>query len=138
MDSNSESSTAERLHRERRVREVLEAGEWLTREQLDATQCPVDAWRRQGQVFGIEYAGRQYYARYQFDAAFQPRPVIEQVITTLGQLDEWHIAAWFYYPNAWLVVRDDKGGRNVAPKDHLDRGSEVIAAAAKRSGTYVA
>jgi hypothetical protein len=141
MDSNTDGGTVdareERLHREATLREVFEQGEWLAREELDALQCPVNDWKRQGLVFSVERDGREFFARYQFDETFRPLPAIEKVLAALGEVDRWAVAAWFHYPSAWLVEHDEAGARNATPKDRLDRGDEVVAAALRRSGTYV-
>jgi hypothetical protein len=143
MDSGTDSRRAdeveERLRRAQTIREVLQVGEWLTVEQLDALRCPMSDWKRQRLIFSVEYEGREFFARYQFDSGYQPLPIIQEILTALGDIsDLWAIAAWFHYPSAWLVVRDSSGERNVAPKDVLSRTAEVVAAAAKRSGSYVA
>lgn len=142
MDSNADGGTVdareERLRREATLREVFEQGEWVAREELDALRCPVSDWKRQGWVFGVERGDREYFARYQFDDALRPLPVMKDVLAALGDVDPWVVAAWFHYPCAWLVERDEAGARNVAPKDRLDRGAEVVVAAVKRSGAYVA
>lgn len=142
MDSNVGSGTVdareERLHREATLREVFEQGEWLAREELDSLGCPVSDWKRQVLVFSVERDGREYFARYQFDVALRPLPVMENILAALGDVDRWVVAAWFHYPSAWLVEHDEAGARNVAPKDCLNRRDEVVAAAVKRSSTYVA
>lgn len=137
----------ERTRRMRTIREVFEEGDWLNAEQLNALQAappankahPASDWKRRGRIFSVNYAGREYFARYQFDALYQPLPIIKEILAGLGEVaDAWTIAAWFHYPSPWLVVRDRQGARNVAPRDALDRGSEVVAAARKRSSSYVA
>jgi hypothetical protein len=49
--------------------------------------------------------------------------------------DPWLLAAWFHYPNAWIVGADGVPG---APKDALDRRDDLIRAARRRSNSYVA
>lgn len=128
----------ERLRRQRTVQEVFEEGEWLTPDHFAALECPVSSWKRDGRVFSVEYEGREYFPRYVFDAALQPLPVVEKVLAAFGQVDDpWKLAAWFHYPSAWLVVRDEKGAHNVPPRDCLERCGEVVAAASKRSTSYV-
>jgi hypothetical protein len=43
-----------------------------------------------------------------------------------------------HFPNAWLVREVDGTSVNVPPKDVLDQGGDVVRAAGKRRGTYVA
>ncbi|HRO59677.1 MAG TPA: hypothetical protein PK177_11025 [Burkholderiaceae bacterium] len=137
----------ERMHRMNTLREVFEAGDWLTAEQLNALQpappankaYPASDWKRRGRIFSVNYGGREYFPRYEFDAFYQPLPIIRQVLAAFGEVaDPWRLAAWFHYPSPWLVARDEQGARNIAPKDALDRSAEVVAAAAKRSSSFVA
>jgi hypothetical protein len=137
----------ERLNRMRTVQDVFAEGEWLTAEQINALQAtppankahPASDWKRRGRVFSVNYRGKEYFARYQFDALYQPLPIIKEVLASFGEVaDTWTLAAWFHFPNAWLVKRDEHGAVNIAPKDALDRGAEVVNAAAKRLTSYVA
>lgn len=138
----------ERTRRMRTIRQVFEEGDWLTAEQLNALQAsppankahPASDWKRRGRIFSVNYGGREYFPRYEFDALYQPLPVIKEILAAFGDVaDAWRLAAWFHFPSPWLVVRDARGARNVAPRDALsDRAGEVVAAAAKRSGSYTA
>lgn len=137
----------ERLRRMRTVQDVFTDGEWLTAEQINALQAtppankahPASDWKRRGRVFSVNARGKEYFARYQFDALYQPLPIIKEVLAAFGEVaDSWTLAAWFHFPNAWLAKRDERGAINVAPKDALDRGAEVVRAAAKRLTSYVA
>jgi hypothetical protein len=135
----------ERKRRARTIRTIFEEGDWLTASELNALQptLPVDPahpahpasdWIRLGRTFSVKYAGKEYFPRYAFDERYQPLPVIGDVLAVFGELaDPWRIAAWFHFPSPWLVTRDERGARNVAPKDALDRGSDVVAAAVKRA-----
>ena len=137
----------ERVHRTRTIQEVFAEGEWLTAEQLNALQAtppankahPASDWKRRGRVFSVNYRGKEYFARYQFDALYQPLPIIKDILAAFGEVaDAWTLAAWFHFANPWLVRRDKRGAANVAPKDALDRKDEVVRAAAKRSSSYAA
>jgi hypothetical protein len=137
----------DRVHRMRTIQELFADGEWLTAEQLNALQAtppankahPASDWKRRGRVFSVNYRGKEYFARYQFDALYQPLPIIKDILAAFGEVaDTWTLAAWFHFPSAWLVKRDERGATNVAPKDSLDRGAEVVQAAAKRLSSYVA
>jgi hypothetical protein len=67
---------------------------------------------------------------------YEPLPVMRDVLEAFGDVaDPWVLAAWFYYPNAWIVGAD---GRPEAPKDALDRRDDVVHAALKRRTSYVA
>jgi len=137
----------ERVHRMRTIQEVFAECEWLTAEQLNALQAtppankahPASDWKRRGRVFSVNYRGREYFARYQFDALYQPLPVIKGILAAFGEVaDAWTLAAWFHFPNPWLVKRDERTAMNVAPKDALDRGTDIVRAAAKRLSSYAA
>lgn len=141
----------ERIQRARTIREVFEGTEWLTADVLNGLQMtppkskayPAADWKRRGRIFGVSYGGRDYFARYQFDAMYEPLPVIKEVLDAYGEVaDPWALAAWFHFPNGRLVERvegaagDDLQWRNLAPKDCLDRRSDVVMAAAKRRASY--
>jgi hypothetical protein len=134
----------DRVQRMRTLRQVFSEGDWLTSEQLNTLQespprsksQPASDWKRRGRVFGISRGGREYFARYQFDAMYEPLAVVRDVLEAFGEVaDPWTLAAWFHYPNAWIVGPD---GAPVAPKDALDRRDDVIRAATQRRSSYVA
>ena len=137
----------ERVRRMRTIQDIFADGEWLTAEQLNALQAappankshPASDWKRRGRVFSVSWHGREYFARYQFDALYQPLPVIRDILAAFGEVaDTWTLAAWFHFPSPWLVERDGRSAANVAPKDSLDRGADVVRAAANRRSSYVA
>ncbi|MFK4448358.1 hypothetical protein ABH944_008416 [Caballeronia udeis] len=102
---------------------------------------PANDWKRAGLVFSVAHDGEEYFPGYQFDAMYQPKPVISDILKALGPMtDSWEIAAWFHFPNGW--ISESQPSRDVAapvaPKDALDRTDEVVAAARKMQGTYVA
>ncbi|MFT3815626.1 MAG: hypothetical protein QM740_20055 [Acidovorax sp.] len=134
----------DRVARMRTLRQVFTEGDWLSAEQLNALQDtppasksqPASDWKRRGRIFGVSRSGREYFARYQFDAMYEPLPVIREVLKAFGEVaDPWVLAAWFHYPNAWIAGAE---GAPVAPKDALDRGEAVVRAATKRRGSYTA
>ncbi len=136
----------ERIARLKTIRKMLEADEWLTADQLNALQPnppaqkshPASDWKRRGRIFGVSYGGQEYFARYQFDEAYQPLPIIKEILKAFGEIaDTWKLAAWFHFPNGWLV-RPGAPTKPVAPKDALDWRDAVLSAAAKRRGSYVA
>jgi hypothetical protein len=137
----------ERVERMRTVRDIFAQGDWLTAEQLNALQVnppgnkalPASDWKRRGRIFSVNYSGKEYFARYQFDALYQPLPIIKAILAAFGEVaDSWALAAWFHFPSQWLVRRDAKSAVSVAPKDSLDQGSAVVDAATKRRTSYVA
>lgn len=151
MSQPSQEMLEERIQRARTIREVFEQTDWLSAEELNGLQLrppknkayPAVDWKRRGRIFGVSYGGRDYYPRYQFDAMYEPLPVIKGILDAYGEVaDAWTLAAWFHYPNGRLVAKVDgenrSGWSNLAPKDCLDRRDDVVMAAAKRRGTYVA
>lgn len=138
---------ADRIRRMETVRRVFAEGDWLTAEDLNRLQAqppankalPASDWKRRGRVFSVAYNGKEYFARYQFDALYQPLPIIRRVLQAFGEVaDPWVLAAWFHLPNGWLSSPSKAGSLPVAPCQALDRGDEVVAAAARRQGSYVA
>jgi len=134
----------DRVQRMRTLQQVFATSEWLTSDQLNALQDdppknkaqPASDWKRRGRVFSVSRAGREYFARYQFDAMYEPLPVIRDVLKAFGGVaDPWVLAAWFHYPNGWISGPD---GAPVAPKDALDRREDLIHAAQRRHDSYVA
>ena len=134
----------DRVQRMRTLRQVFGEEDWLSSEDLNALQAnpprsksqPASDWKRRGRIYSVSRGGREYFARYQFDAMYEPLPIIRAILDAFGEVaDPWVLAAWFQYPNAWIVGAD---GTPVAPKDALDRGNDVVRAASKRRTSYVA
>jgi len=134
----------ERRRRLETMRTVFDRGDWLTAAQINAPRKrppanqsqPASDWNRRGRIYSVTVDGRTYFAGYQFDTACQPQPVIREILAVLGPVsDTWKIAAWFHFPNGWI-----SGARTqaVAPKDALDRPLDVIAAARRNNGSYIA
>lgn len=128
------------------IQEIFKEEKWLTAEMLNQLQAeppsnqllPANDWKQQGRIFSVTFEGKEYFLCYEFDAAYQPLPLIEDVLTAFGPVaDTWKIAAWFHYPNGWIVESGDKGIKAIAPKDALDRHSDLMKALEKRKGTYV-
>lgn len=129
------------------MKEVLEGSAWLTAEDINKLQkkppakksLPASDWERRGCIFSVPYGGRAYYPRYQFDAMYQPLPCISDILKAYGVCaDTWSLATWFHFPNGWIAEQVGNEVVPVAPKDALDRASDVIKAARSRKGTYVA
>jgi hypothetical protein len=132
------------IARKTTIKKILEEGDWLSAEDINRLQSvppklksyPASDWKRRGRVFSVSHDGRDLYPRYQFDALYQPLPVIKDILEAYGQYaDAWALAAWFHFPNSW-IVKD--GQLPLAPKDALDRHDDVVEAARKRRGSYVA
>ena len=97
-------------------------------------------WKRRGRIFSVTFDGKEYFPRYEFNAAYQPLPLIKEVLATFGTVaDTWKIAAWFHYPNG-RIVESRPGGvvKAIAPKDALDRRDDLMKALEARTGSYVA
>jgi hypothetical protein len=129
------------------VKKVFEEGDWLTAEDINKLQknppakksLPASDWKRRGRIFSVSYDGKEYYPRYQFDAMYQPLPVVSDILKAYGECaDTWSIATWFHFPNGWIAREVGNEAVPVAPKDALDRSTDVIKAARNQKGTYVA
>src|SRR6218665_1538305 len=148
----SQELLEDRVHRMQTLHQVFATGDWLTSDQLHALQAdppksksqPASDWKRRGGgvgrggggFLGVGGGGGEYFARYQFDAMYEPLPVIRDVLKEFGDVaDAWVLAAWFHFPNGWIV---DPNGAPVAPKDALDRRDDLIRAARRRNDSYVA
>jgi len=82
-------------------------------------------WKQEGRIFSVTYHGTTYYPGYQFDDQGRPRPVIAEVIRTLGSKStEWELALWFLGNAGWLDGR--------RPVDLLESEPEEVAQAAER------
>lgn len=136
----------ERILRRKTIEAVFEEGGWLTSEDINRLQAsppqskslPANDWKRRGRVFAVFYDGKNYFARYQFDDAYQPLPIIKDILREIGEVaDAWETAAWFHYPSGWLGDLVD-GTKAIAPKDALHRRDEVLMAARRMRGTYEA
>jgi hypothetical protein len=129
------------------VKKVFEEGDWLTAEEINKLQknppakksLPASDWKRRGRIFSVSYDGKEYYPRYQFDAMYQPLPVVSDILKAYGECaDTWSIATWFHFPNGWIAREVGNEAVPVAPKDALDHSTDVIKAARNQKGTYVA
>jgi len=137
----------DRIARMATVKEVFKEGDWLTAEDINKLQknppakksLPASDWKRRGRIFSVSYDGKTYYPRYQFDAMYQPLQVISEILKAYGEcVDTWSIATWFHFPNGWIVKEMGNLAMPVAPKDALERSSDVIKAARNQKNTYVA
>jgi hypothetical protein len=137
----------ERLQRLQTLREIFKEEEWLTADMLNRLQpeppsnrsLPASDWKRRGRIFSVTSGGKEYFPRYEFDAAYQPLPLMKEILAAFGTVaDTWKIAAWFHYPNGRIVEPGPEGVKAIAPKDALDRRDDLVKALEKRTGSYVA
>jgi len=129
------------------VKEVLEGDDWLTADDINKLQAsppakpslPASDWKRRGRIFSVSYDGKEYYPRYQFNAMYQPLPVIREILKAYGECaDTWSLATWFYFPNGWIAKEVGNEAIPVAPKDALGRPRDVVNAARNQKSTYIA
>ena len=137
----------DRVHRMKTVQQVFAEGDWITAEHVNALQAdpptnkshPASDWKRRARIFSVNYGGKEYFARYQFDALYQPLSIIKDILKAFGAVaDPWVLAAWFHFPNGWIAKRGSAGSESAAPKDALDQRGVVLNAAAQRQASYVA
>jgi hypothetical protein len=137
----------ERVRRMQTIHEIFNKDEWLTTESLNELQperpknrsLPASDWKRRGRIFSVTFGGKEYYPRYEFDAAYQPLPLMKELLAAFGTVaDTWKIAAWFHYPNGRIVESGPEGVKAIAPKEALDRRDDLLKALKMRTGSYVA
>ncbi|HET9212294.1 MAG TPA: hypothetical protein VFR03_17955 [Thermoanaerobaculia bacterium] len=84
----------------------------------------VDQWKRDRWVFTVPHEGRSLYPLFQFDEEGYPRPVVAEILASIGQQSRgWELALWFISNNGWL------GGRR--PVDLLKTDPAAVSEAAK-------
>ncbi|HEX3529544.1 MAG TPA: hypothetical protein VH988_20990 [Thermoanaerobaculia bacterium] len=80
-------------------------------------------WKQEGRIFSVTHHGATYFPAFQFDDQGRPRPVLAQVIASLGSKStEWELALWFMGNTGWL---DGK-----RPVDLLESDPNAVAEAA--------
>ena len=113
---------------------ILAEGQWLSSRELSDKahftnanrSAGPNAWKRRGRTFAISVEGQDRYPDYAFDEAWQPLPVIKQILVIFdGTRSPWSLAAWFTSHNGWL------GGRR--PKDLLISDPQAVIAAAQQA-----
>jgi len=82
-------------------------------------------WKRNGQIFAIEYKGTDLYPLYALDleSSFKPLPIVADILQLFTDKDSWQIAFWFGSLNSYL---DDK-----MPKDLLLSDPQSVLRAAE-------
>lgn len=139
----------ERVGRMETIKKIPKGTTFLTGEAINARQSipkqnkhsVASDWKRRGRIFSVTGSdGKEYYPSYQFDMNGQPLPIMKDVLTALGEMnDAWAIASWFHFPNGWISRSVDGKAVPVAPKDALlTRKDEVIKAAEKAWRTHYA
>ncbi|MTD26722.1 DUF2384 domain-containing protein [Erwinia sorbitola] len=113
---------------------VLSEGEWLSSGELSDRahftnanrSAGPNAWKRRGKTFAISIEGHDRYPDYAFDEAWQPLPVVKQVLEIFeGTRTSWSLAAWFISENSWLAGR--------RPKDLLNSDPQAVIKAAQQA-----
>lgn len=137
----------DRIARLATMKEILEKNDWLTSEDINRLQTrppqnkslPANVWKRRGRIFSVLYDGKEYFPRYQFDAMYQPLPIIRDILKAFGKCpDNWSLAAWFHFPNGWIAKEVGNEAVPIAPKEALGRSTDVINAARNQTSTYFA
>lgn len=88
-----------------------------------------NTWKRRNKIFAITHKGKNLYPRYCLDEAYQPLPVVKDILDIFnGSKSGWSLALWFGTGNSWL------GGAK--PKDRLygDKNALIKAAQAASEG----
>ena len=81
-------------------------------------------WKRAGQIFAVPYKGTDLYPIYalEFKDGARPLPIMEKILHTLANKDDWQKAFWFGSMNSYL--------HNKMPKELLQsKPQEVLHAA---------
>ena len=115
------------------IEAIFSGTQWLTAAELGRAARPKAAnphsvasrWRASKRIYAVERRGQLLFARYQFDAGFDPLPVVARILATLEQASPIEIASWFESPNSYL-----DGSR---PRDLLASEPELVAEAAADS-----
>ncbi|PIJ50872.1 hypothetical protein BL250_06955 [Erwinia sp. OLTSP20] len=88
-----------------------------------------NTWKRRNRIFAVSVQGKDLYPRYCLDCAYQPLPVVKEILELFaGVKSGWELAYWFGTANSWL-----KGNK---PKDWLDGDKSMLlrAVQAERQG----
>ena len=113
------------------IEAIFSGTQWLTAAELGRAarskaaipHSVASRWRASKRIYAVERRGQLLFARYQFDAGFDP--VVTRILATLEQASPIEIASWFESPNSYL-----DGSR---PRDLLASEPELVAEAAADS-----
>lgn len=117
---------------------ILEGTSWLTAAEVaqlsggSAAERPekrVYAWRDRGKLFSLRLDdGTERFPLYAFDQGGQPHEALQEILTRLGPINAWRIAAWFNGGTRAL------GGR--APRELLEPDPQAVLQAASHYRDY--
>lgn len=111
---------------------VLADAKWLDANQLSEKvgfenknrSAGPSTWKRRNKIFAISYQGKNLYPRYCMDEAYQPLPIVKEILDIFDDTKSgWSLAFWFGTSNSWL------GGAK--PKDVLTNDKSQLIKAAK-------
>jgi hypothetical protein len=116
------------------LKAILENAEWLTAEQIGTLggfsksnlAAPAHRWKKEGKIFAVAYEGQDRFPRYGLDETLRPLPGIAPVLSALGSISPWRIAAWFESRNAWLGNRPPKELIAAAPDAVLEAARHYL------------
>jgi hypothetical protein len=131
--------------RERTIRKLLDMPIWISRADLSRLKRhqgegteQIDHWINERKIFAVEGGGLQLLAKFQFDDAYSPLPVIAKILELLKSKDDWAVASWFAFPNGWISSHRAEAFESLPPMYALDDEAAVIRAAQNELGTYFA
>lgn len=117
---------------------ILEGTRWHTAKELAQLGAGVDVerrekrihtWLSQGRLFSLRLEdGLDRFPLYAFDQNGQPHAVLKEILTCLGPINSWRIAAWFNSNTRFL------GGR--APRELIGSDPEAVLQAASHYHNY--
>jgi hypothetical protein len=120
------------------IQAVLQGAQWLTAAEIGRLggfsrsnpAAPANRWKNEGKIFAVEHDGQDRFPGYALDETYRPLPIVEPVLSALGKISAWRLAAWFESTNAWLV--------NARPREMIAADPESVLAAAQayRSGGH--
>jgi hypothetical protein len=112
---------------------IIECTDWLTAKEVLRLSGEIDShrgedrirdWRAHGKIFSLRLDdGVERYPSYGFNQFGRPHDVLKEILTHLGPINAWRIAAWFN-SNTLLL-----GGR--APRELLESDPEAVLRVAK-------
>lgn len=132
--------------RQRTIEKLLHGLSWYSHQELIRVQATqgrngsdqISKWLSERQIFCVKH-DVVLYPQFQFDDAYSPRSVIQEVLACFGSKEAWAIAAWFYFPNGWIEKLMNGKVVAAAPLEILsDRETLLDAARKEQYGTHFA